>query len=554
MPALVSLLLLGCALRTPRPLALRGELLPEGLLVEDLPARSPPARDGLVPGDLIVRVGDAPPAGALRGRGEVELVVRAPLSGEYREVLTRYGGRRGPARPPDRPVALAMQGPAPAWQPDGPFLARPGPDGLSPLPGARPALEPRPLLLAPEAPLAMSFPRLDGGQEPLAAPDGRPTLLAFFATWCAPCVPEMIELHRRVAADPQGHPRVLAVSVDEAAERPAVEAWAARMDLPFPVVLAPEAAETFGLGGLPALRLFDGQGRLLWASRGYHEGALDRMDHWLRQAGPAPGRLVGWSFGLPGARLVGFQAGAGRATLAALGAGETGALEGSTGERGTGERGTGERGTTGSLDSEVGVADDSLLAWLGGPVEARAGGRWLRARSPSGRSRWLLTTPEPIRALAADEERIFLAIEGGLLVLDSQGRLLWRREEAVVALAADGEGGVWAVDGASRLHLDPEGAERTRAPGALGVDGRGLVFDERVRALLPWRPGPEAAPWTVLQRADGAVLLLDPEGAARGQLFLEEAPPRLGVADLEGDGRDELLLLVPGQGLLVLAP
>lgn len=531
MPALVSLLLLGCALGAPRPLALRGELLPEGLLVEELPARSPPARDGLAPGDLVVRVGDAPPAGALRGRGEVELVVRAPLSGEYREVQTRYGGRRGPARSPDRTAALAVPTPASAWQPDGPFLARPGTDGLSPLPGARPALEPRPLLLAPDAPHAMSFSRLDGGQEPLAAPDGRPTLLAFFATWCAPCVPEMIELHRRVASDPQGHPRVLAVSVDEAAERPAVEAWARRMDLPFPVVHAPEAAETFGLGGLPSLRLFDGQGRLLWASRGYREGTLDRLDHWLGQAGPAPGRLVGWSFGLPGARLVGFQAGAGRAALAARSAGREA-----------------------EVGPEAAVAEDSLLAWLDGPVEARAGGRWLRARSPSGRSRWLLTTPEPIRALAADEERIFLATEGGLLVLDGQGRLLWRREEAVVALAADGEGGVWAVDGAFRLHLREEGVERTPAPGALGVDGRGIVHDARARALLPWRPGPGAAPWTALQRADGHVLLLDPEGAVRAQLFLEEAPPRLGVADLEDDGREELLLLVPGQGLFALAP
>lgn len=534
MPALVSLLLLGCAPRVSRPLALRGELLPEGLLVEEAPARSPPARAGVVPGDLIVRVGEAPPAGAPRGRGEVELVVRAPLSGEYREVRTRYGGRRPKSRAPDEAQAAPVATPAPAWQPDGPFLTRPGPEGLSPLPGAPPSLDARPLQLSPDAPLALSFPRLDGGEEPLAAPDGRPTLLAFFATWCAPCVPEMIELHRRVAADPLGHPRVLAVSVDEAAERPTVEEWARRMDLPFPVVHAPEAAETFGLGGLPALRLFDGQGRLLWASRGYREGTLDRLDLWLRQAGPAPERLVGWSFGLPGARLVGFQAGAGPSALAALSAGESGEVR--------------------AAEPEGAIADDRLLVWLGGPVEARAGGRWLRARSPSGRSRWLLTTPEPIRALAADEERIFLATEGGLRVLDSQGRPLWGQEATVTALAADGEGGAWAVDGRDRLRLRAEGVERTAAPGACGVDGRGIVFDERVRALHPWRPGPDAPAWTVLQRSDGHVLLLDPEGAARGQLFLEEASPRLGVADLEGDGREELLLWVPGQGLLVLAP
>ncbi len=55
------------------------------------------------------------------------------------------------------------------------------------------------------------FRRLDGSAAPLSAYAGRPVVLNFWATWCAPCVAELPELDRLSAS---GAFAVLAVSAD----------------------------------------------------------------------------------------------------------------------------------------------------------------------------------------------------------------------------------------------------------------------------------------------------------------------------------------------------
>ena len=105
---------------------------------------------------------------------------------------------------------------------------------------------------------------------------GHPVLIAFWATWCAPCVnqfPSLVELagrHRDVA--------FVAVSLDDQEDRGAVEAFLAKRRPPFPVYLkGPGRDEPFingvdtGWSGvIPATLLFDRDGKRAALLQGEH--------------------------------------------------------------------------------------------------------------------------------------------------------------------------------------------------------------------------------------------------------------------------------------------
>ena len=82
---------------------------------------------------------------------------------------------------------------------------------------------------------------LDGRSYEMAKLKGKAVLLNFWATWCAPCRIEtkwLVELHR------QYHARglqIVGISMDEASDDAEVARFAARYEIPYPILLRGQA-------------------------------------------------------------------------------------------------------------------------------------------------------------------------------------------------------------------------------------------------------------------------------------------------------------------------
>lgn len=134
-------------------------------------------------------------------------------------------------------------------------------------------------------PADLTLPMLAGGEISLRSFRGRPLVLAFFASWCAPCIEEMPILI--AAAREHGDTiRVVGVSIDETgADR--VAELAREHGVTYPVLLDPGASVsggTFGVPPLPATFVFDGDGRIVFAQRGADAGLGAGLRGALRDA------------------------------------------------------------------------------------------------------------------------------------------------------------------------------------------------------------------------------------------------------------------------------
>ncbi len=101
----------------------------------------------------------------------------------------------------------------------------------------------------------------------LAALRGKPALVDFFASWCAPCAEEAPTL-RKLSAALGDRATVVAVDWDDAGG-PA-RAFVRKHGWDFPVLAdtSGTAGETYGLVGLPTSFVLDPQGRIVATFRG----------------------------------------------------------------------------------------------------------------------------------------------------------------------------------------------------------------------------------------------------------------------------------------------
>ncbi len=104
----------------------------------------------------------------------------------------------------------------------------------------------------------------------------RPTLLVFWASWCATCkaeLPAVLELQR----SQQGQLDLLGISVDEQTDK--AEGYAQEAKLPYPNVLDPklEVADLFKVKGTPSFVLVAKNGEVKMVSTAIDEPLLSAI-------------------------------------------------------------------------------------------------------------------------------------------------------------------------------------------------------------------------------------------------------------------------------------
>ena len=118
---------------------------------------------------------------------------------------------------------------------------------------------------------SLKLPTPSGKELALASLKGKPLLINFWATWCAPCVEEMPLLERFYQQNARNGIQLLGIAADKATS---VETFLTKTPVSFPIVLAGfdgiSMSKALGneTGGLPHTILIDAKEAILFTKKG----------------------------------------------------------------------------------------------------------------------------------------------------------------------------------------------------------------------------------------------------------------------------------------------
>lgn len=111
---------------------------------------------------------------------------------------------------------------------------------------------------------------------------GRVLVIDFFATWCEPCrmsIPHLVKMNQKYGK--QGL-QILGLSADEDGPL-VVKSFAAERHINYPVALAGDATDGFGVRSVPVMIVVDKKGKVAEVFRGFSDEIAGSMESLIKK-------------------------------------------------------------------------------------------------------------------------------------------------------------------------------------------------------------------------------------------------------------------------------